>query len=129
MAELQIVEPPRATVIGWLKLNLALTMFVISIVSAIGGALTTATWQIADTTHAIADANTNMTRVAKESADLRIDLTDLDRRLTIETINVLDMRRTRDMEVAALSGRVAVLEAQVHFFADRFMAAKPIGPR
>jgi hypothetical protein len=121
-------EPPRSTLVGWLKLNLALTMFVISMVSGIGGALVSATWHIVDAGHDIVDVTRANARTADDVTKLRVEADDITKRLSDDATHLYELRRQRDMELAALAGRVAVLEAQMAFFADRQLPVKPLGP-
>jgi hypothetical protein len=53
---------------------------------------------------------------------------DLDRRINEEAGSRIDLRRSRDEQIAALTLRLAVLETQLRYFADR-MPPSTIGIR
>lgn len=120
--------PPRATLVGWLKLNLALTMAIVSICSACAGALVTATWRVAMTERTLDDLVAAVKRDDDQIASLHHDMVDVDRRFNESGEHFNDVRRQMDGDHGALQARVGVLEAQLRFFVERIPPAK-IGSR
>lgn len=112
-------QPSRQTIFGWLRLNLGVTLAVLSIVSGAVGALITGTMRVDANTYQMSD----LVRVNNEQQQrldqFHQDMVDVDRRLNDSASKVNDLRRARDAEMASLAQRVAVLEAQLRFLADR----------
>lgn len=121
--------PPPANLVGWLKLNLAMTMFVVSLASGIGGALVTATWRIAMAGRTLEDLSRLITQQGEQLAGLHRDMVDVDRRFNDDAGRLNETRRQRDAEVAAMKEQIAVLKAQMVFFGDRVGTPKQIGSR
>jgi hypothetical protein len=131
----QIEQPsaPPATnstnsVMGWLRLNLGITVMMFSIVSGVAGALISGTLRVAATDYQLADMVRVNNEQQKQIDQFHTDMIDVDRRINTANTYTNDLRRSRDTEVAALQQRVAVLEAQLRFLADR-TPNPPVGPR
>jgi hypothetical protein len=97
-------DVPRSTLVGWLKLNLGLTMALISIVSACGGALVTGTWRVASWDNRIAKI--------EEAARLhteRLDKVDV-------ALHAADDRRVElAVDLGRIDSRLGILEQQTKF--------------
>lgn len=111
--------PPRRTVVGWLRINLSFMAIVISLVSMIVGGLVNATLRVSDAGHQLTDVSGTQDRFARDLTGLHANIVDIDRRLNDGTEHVNELRRARDGELAAMAQRIAVLEAQLRFLADR----------
>jgi len=117
-------QPPAAIsassgVMGWLRINLGITVAVFSIVSGIAGALISGTLRVAATDYQLTDLGRVNGEQQKQLDQYHLDMVDVDRRLNAANAHTDDLRRIRDAEMAALQQRVAVLEAQLRFLADR----------
>jgi hypothetical protein len=139
-------EPSQAKLIGWLRVNLAVTVVIASAVSGGVGMLISTTLAYSDATHHSIDQDRQIAQLRQEVEGssgirgLRQDMVDVDQRFNDLKVELGDLRRTSDSQaaaddqrnearIAALQERVAVLEAQVHFFADRLSSPAPLGPR
>jgi uncharacterized protein YecT (DUF1311 family) len=109
----------RNGVMGWLRLNLGITVMIFSIASGIAGALISGTRRVAAADYQFADLVRVNTEQQKQIEQFHTDMVDVDRRLNTASSYTNDLRRSRDAEMAALQQRVAVLEAQLRFLADR----------
>lgn len=117
-------EPPqtlatKASVWGWLRLNLGLTVMIFSITSGIAGALISGTMRVAAADYQLTDLIRVNNEQQRMMDQFHADMVDVDRRLNAAGTYTNDLRRSRDAEMAALQQRVAVLEAQLRFLADR----------
>ncbi len=136
-------SPSRATILGWLRLNLGVTVFIFGLAS---GGFT----MLVGTTRSIGDAQNqiheNQRQIAEQGAELhalRNETADVVRRAAEDIERLKESRRSRDDQVtivqgrisvleesrhnrdeqmAGLLGRIAVLEAQVRFMADHIQA-------
>jgi hypothetical protein len=112
----------------WLRLNLGITVMIFSIASGIAGALISGTMRVAATDYQLSDAIRVNNEQEKAIGQFHSDMIDVDKRLNSGVAYTNELRRTRDAEMAALQQRVAVLEAQLRFLADR-TPNPPVGPR
>jgi len=117
-------QPPRATLISWLKLNLALTMFAISMVSALCGGLVTATWNVATARFHIDTMTEENKRLADRVKVLETSMVDVDHRFNENTAHIADLRQVRDAELSGIYQRIGVLETQVKFFGGKLMGVR-----
>jgi hypothetical protein len=113
------VVSSKSNIMGWLRLNLGITMLIFSIVSGIAGAIISGTLRIAAADYQLADLVRVNTEQQKQIEQFHADMVDVDRRLNTANTYTNDIRRLHDGEIAALQQRVAVLEAQLRFLADR----------
>jgi hypothetical protein len=116
------------SIMGWLRLNLGITVMIFSITSGIAGALISGTMRVAATDYQLSDAIRVNNEQEKAIEQFHSDMIDVDKRLNSSATYTNELRRTRDAEMAALQQRVAVLEAQLRFLADR-TPNPPVGPR
>ena len=119
----QMLPPSERGIFAWLRLNLALTVTIFSIVSGIGGALISGTLHVAAADYQLADVIRVNTDQQKQIDQVHTDMIDVDRRLNSGVSYTSDMRRQTDAQIAALQERIAVLEAQIRFLADRAQEA------
>jgi septal ring factor EnvC (AmiA/AmiB activator) len=111
----------------WMKLNLAVIAFVSTTLTAIGSALVAGVMRTSEVMHEI-DALEDGQRDAKSRlSQLHTDMVDVDRRLNNGASSVTDTQRQCEMRSAALEQRIAVLEAQLQFFAGRLPPVQ-VGP-
>jgi hypothetical protein len=107
------------SVMGWLRIYLGITVMIFSIASGVAGALISGTLRVAAADYKLGDLVRVNTEQQKQIEQFHTDLVDVDRRLNAASAHANESRRSRDAEVAALQQRVAVLEAQLRFLADR----------
>jgi hypothetical protein len=114
---------PQYALVRWLKLNLGLTMFGMSLISASAGFLVSATVRVTRVQISVDDS-------AVKVVALQANIVDIDHRLNDLTAHLADARRLTDQEVADvdrrasqvladLDKRAAVTEARLAFIADR----------
>lgn len=111
--------PSENSIMGWLRLNLGITVMIFSITSGIAGALISGTMRVVATDYQLSDAIRVNNEQEKAINQFHSDMIDVDKRLNSGVAYISELRRTRDAEMAALQQRVAVLEAQLRFLADR----------
>jgi hypothetical protein len=113
--------PSGAAVARWLRQNLAVTAFVISLVSAVVGALINGTFRIANYDYRLAALEAAVAPKADRMAQIEIRL------------NAADERRIADTTAyGVINQRIGVLESQVRFlgeFAHDSMTAQMQGKK
>lgn len=114
---------------AWLRTNLAVVMLCSNLVSGAIGALITVTTFVSDTKHLIADRGKILTDHDHQLEALHKDMVDVDKRLNDAHAYSQELRRVRDIQVATLEQRIAVLEAQLRFLADRTPSPPILGSR
>lgn len=121
----QIESPQSASaatnnsILGWLRINLSVTLALISIASGIAGALISGTLRVAATDYRLSDVTRITNEHQKQIDQFHSDMIDVDRRLNSGVTYTNDVRRTEDSHISGLQERIAVLEAQLRFLADR----------
>jgi len=114
---------PQSALVRWLKLNLGLTMFGMSLISASAGFLVSATVRVTQVQISVDDS-------AAKVVVLQANIVDIDHRLNDLTAHLADVHRQTEHEVAEddrranqvladLDKRAAVTEARLAFIADR----------
>jgi uncharacterized coiled-coil protein SlyX len=106
-------------VLPWLRTNLALLVVCSSMVSGAAGALVTMSSYIQDMKHLVVDRGLQLAEHAHQLDLLHQNMIDVDRRLNEQKAYTEELRRQRDVQVAGLEQRIAILEAQIRFLADR----------
>lgn len=100
-------EPPRATLIKWLRLNLALTTAIVGAVGAGAGALVSGTWRVAQYEAHQAQIDANQADMDKRIGGLENDRHERDERR---------IRLANDMGL--VNQRIGVLEEQAKNIRD-----------
>lgn len=120
-------DPPRAHLFGWFRSNMALIVFVSGLLSGAIGTLITGTLAFSDAKHQVTDQGGRISKLETEMDTVQhTNMVDVDRRFNVEAEQHGEQRRVRDAEIATLNSRMAVLEAQLRFFADRTSLPQPL---
>jgi hypothetical protein len=123
------VFPPMQPLLSWLRTNLPLAVFLCSLLSAALGAMMTTASFVVDMQHVTVERGLMLGTHTRQIDDLHRAMIDVDHRLNDQKSYVEELRRTRDGQDAVLNERIAVLEAQLRFFADRTSIPQPLGNR
>lgn len=116
-------------VLPWLRANLALVVFFSSLLSGAMGMLVTTGSVVNDLKHVLLERGATLADHTTQLRVLHVDMIDVDRRLNEQRTEAAELRRQRDGEIATLDRRIAVLEAQLRFLADRTPTPQPLSPR
>lgn len=103
----------------WLRTNLPVAVFLTGIASGILGALLASASFVNGMQHVIIERGLMLGLHTRQLDELHKNMVDVDRRFNADRAYLEELRRTRDGKDAALEQRIAVLEAQLRFFADR----------
>lgn len=106
-------------VLPWLRTNLALLVVCSSMASGAIGALVTMSSYIQDMKHLVVDRGLQLADHAHQLDSLHGSMVDVDRRLNEQRSYTEELRRQRDVQIGGLEQRIAILEAQIRFLADR----------
>lgn len=117
----------RTLIIPWLRTNLALVVFFSSLLSGAIGMLVTTGGVVNNLKHLMTERGATLLEHTEDLRQLHKDMVDVDRRLNDEKAFVSELRRGRDIQLGLLEQRVAVLEAQIRFLADRTPTPQPLG--
>lgn len=101
------VEPTRATLVKWLRLNLGVTMFILSIASGVSGAVVSSTLKIANY-----DFRLKTLEIIGETQNQRLD------RLELTLGGMAERRVKLASDLGVINDRIGVLEERTKFVAD-----------
>lgn len=113
--------------LSWLRTNLPLAVFFTSLLSAALGAMVTTASFVVDMQHVIVERGLMLGTHTRQIDDLQRNMVDVDKRFNDQKAYVEELRRARDGHDGVLEQRIAVLEAQLRFFADRTSVLPPMG--
>lgn len=111
-------EPPRSKLIAWMRLNLAMTIAIGTLIWGAGGMLVGVTWQIANSARDIAEIQHRLADAEKDLDSLHHDMASVDTRFNEITGRLNDRGRARDQQIGADEARIQVLESQIRFLLD-----------
>lgn len=114
-------------VIPWLRTNLALLVFFTSLASGAMGMLVTTASFVTEMQHVVIERGLMLGTHTRQIDKLQQNMVDVDKRFNDQKAYIQELRRTRDVADAVLEQRIAVLEAQVRFLADRTPTPQPLG--
>lgn len=119
-------------IVSWMKLNLALSITVFTMIAGITGSLITGTMRYSDFAHQQSDTTRDVAGIRAQidgPNGLHNDMKDVDRRLNEATV-----ARVNDLQVilaalADLKSRASVLEARIQYVVERTATMSPLPPR
>lgn len=110
---------PGAGILRWMKLNIAVLVFLSTTVTAIGSALVAGVFRVASVQNDMAGLHQTDTDLRLSLTDMHHDMVSVDQRLNAGASSVVMVQHACDERAAGLDKRIAVLESQIQFFAVR----------
>ena len=116
----------RQPLIPWLRTNLSLVVFFSSLLSGTVGMLVTTGSVVNNLQHLMTERGATLKQHTEDLEKFHQNMVDVDHRLNDEKAFVAELRRNRDVQIGLLEERIAVLEAQIRFLADRSPTPQPL---